>query len=201
MQIPSKKQCYKLIRNMKMLDHIVAHSFQVCRVATFMLDHMDSAEVKLSRDLVQAAALLHDITKTRSFKTSENHAITGAQFIKDLGYPEVGHIIEQHVRLEDYFDSDLPNEAEIVNYADKRVLHDRIVSLQERMEYILEKYAKGPEYKQRLIWLWKKTESLESRLFGYISFGPQDLGRLLDNATNYDDLLAPFKIDMTAQKL
>jgi putative nucleotidyltransferase with HDIG domain len=179
---------------MKMLDHIVVHSFQVCRVATFIVDQMDTAQVQLSRNLIQAAALLHDITKTRSFTTRENHALTGAQFLSDLGYPEVGHIVEQHVRLEDYFDSDLPNEAEIVNYADKRVLHDKVVSLKERMEYILEKYAQGPEYKQRVRWLWQKTENLESRLFRYISFAPQELSHHLDSAINFDDLLSNFNI-------
>ena len=87
MQIPSKKQCYKLIRNMKMLDHIVAHSFQVCRVATFIVDHLDTAEFKLCRNLVQAAALLHDITKTRSFETSRDRAHRRA-ISKGFGIPD-----------------------------------------------------------------------------------------------------------------
>ena len=56
----------------------------------------------LNRDLIRAAALLHDITKTRSFVTSENHALTGGQFLSDLGYPEVGDLVRQHVRLDEY---------------------------------------------------------------------------------------------------
>ena len=176
---------------MNMLDHIVVRSFQVCRVAVFLMDHMTSGPGSLSRNLVQAAALLHDITKTRSFSTHENHALTGAQFLSEMGYPEVGHIIEQHVRLDRYAASDFPTEAEIVNYADKRVLHDRIVSLKERMEYILEKYAKGPEYRERLLWLWQKTEELETRLFSYIPFKPEELGRLLDNEGDVNGFL-PF---------
>lgn len=190
MQVPSKKQCFQLIREMKMLDHIVVHSFQVCRVATFLVDHMKSYQLDLSRNLVQAAALLHDITKTRSFKTKENHAATGAQFLSKLGYPQLGHIVEQHVRLDTYFASQVPTESEIVNYSDKRVLHDRIVSLKERMDYILEKYVKGSEYRQQHLWLWKKSEELESRLFSYVRFAPEDLNRLLDNETDRDDLLA-----------
>jgi len=176
---------------MSMLDHIVVHSFQVCRVAIFLADHMGPGPGSLSRNLVQAAALLHDITKTRSFTTRENHALTGAQFLSEMGYPEVGHIIEQHVRLDSYTPSDFPTEAEIVNYADKRVLHDRIVTLKERMEYILEKYATGPEYRERLRWLWKKTEELELRLFSYVPFKPEELGSLLDNEGDVSDFL-PF---------
>ena len=190
MQIPSRQQCLSLIRQMNMLDHIVVHSFQVCRVAIFLADHMGPGPGSLSRNLVQAAALLHDITKTRSFTTRENHALTGAQFLNQMGYTEVGHIIEQHVRLDSYAASDFPTEVELVNYADKRVLHDRIVSLKERMDYILEKYATGPEYRERLLWLWKKTEELESRLFSYVPFKPEELGRLIDNESDVNDLLS-----------
>ena len=197
MQIPSRQKCLGLIREMNMLDHIVVHSFQVCRVATYLVDHMGPGSKNLSRNLVQAAALLHDITKTRSFTTRENHAQTGAQFLSDMGYPEVGHIIEQHVRLDSYAASDFPTEAEIVNYADKRVLHDRIVTLKERMNYILEKYAKGPEYRERLLWLWNKTEELELRLFSYVPFRPEELGRLLDQEGDGNDFLpfASFRSD------
>jgi HD superfamily phosphodiesterase len=36
MQIPTSEQCYQLMCEMKMMDHIVAHSMQVCQVATFI---------------------------------------------------------------------------------------------------------------------------------------------------------------------
>jgi len=190
MQIPSKKQCVQLIRKMKMLDHIVDHSFQVCRVATFLVEHLKSRQVCLNRNLIQAAALLHDITKTRSFKTQENHALTGGQFLSAEGYPEVGLIVGQHVRLDEYFASDVPTEAEIINYADKRVLHDKVVSLKERMDYIMEKYVKGPEYRRQHLWLRKKSEELEAKLFSFVRFTPEDLNRLFDNGTDRDDSLA-----------
>lgn len=178
MLIPSRKQCYRLIGEMKMLDHIIDHSLQVCRVSVFLVDHMQK-DISLNRALVQASALLHDITKTRSFNTKENHVITGAQLLTERGYHEVGLVVEQHVRLNRYVMSDGPTEAEVVNYADKRVLHDKIVSLDERMNYIQEKYGRAPENLKRLRWLRKKTEALERKLFGYLSFLPEDLDRLI----------------------
>lgn len=190
MQIPSKQLCLSLIRQMNMPDHIVAHSLQVSRVAIFLANHMADGPNGLSRNLIQAAALLHDITKTRSFSTHENHALTGAQFLNEMGYPEVGHIIEQHVRLDSYAVSGFPTEAEIVNYSDKRVLHDRVVTLNERMEYILEKYAQGPEYRERLLWLWKKTEELEARLFSHVGFKPEELGCMIDKESAFEDFAA-----------
>ncbi len=179
MPIPSEKQCYQLIDEMKMLGHIVDHSIQVCRVSIFLVDHMKKGKIHLNRRLVQASALLHDITKTRSFSTLENHVITGAQFLTDRGYNEVGSIVKQHVRLDDYLTSEIPTEAEIVNYADKRVLHDKIVSLNKRMNYILERYGNAPEIQDRIRYLWNITEKLEKKLFKYLSFYPDELEALM----------------------
>jgi len=86
MLIPTRQECYHIMYDMKMMDHIVLHSLQVCRVAMFLAD---SLEADLNMDLVQSAALLHDITKTRSIKTHEDHAQTGKQLVIRLGYTEV----------------------------------------------------------------------------------------------------------------
>ena len=176
-QIPSEETCRRLIIEMGMMEHIVAHSLQVRRVSLFLADHLDIPG--LNRDLIRAAAHLHDITKTRSFETHEDHAETGAGLLTGLGYPEVGRIIAQHVRLKRYFSSATPTEAEIVNYADKRVLHDRIVPLPGRMTYILEKYGRSPKWKREIRLTWRRTERLEARLFDHLSFSPEDIERLL----------------------
>ena len=180
MQIPTKKECYELIRDMAMLDHIVAHSIQVARVALFLTDKIDSTGNSLNRDLVQAAALLHDITKTRSFQTGELHSETGCRLLTDKGYAETAAIVRQHVNLDVYFTSDNVTEAEIVNYADKRVLHDRIVDMEKRMQYILDTYGNNDVKKDLLLKLWKNSKMVEERIFKNISIEPRDLGKLLD---------------------
>ena len=95
----------------QMPEHIVAHSLQVCRVGMCLVAHLKSHEIALDARLVQAAALLHDITKRRSFETAENHALTGGQFLTDLGYVEVGNLVRQHVRLDDYSEHQSLSEA------------------------------------------------------------------------------------------
>ena len=160
---------------MHMLENIVAHSLQVCRVGMCLVDSLKAQGIHLDGQLVQAAALLHDITKTRSFKTGENHALTGGQYLTDSGYAEVGNLVRQHVRLDDYSEDKSLTEADIINYADKRVLHDRIVPLDERMNYIMEKYATLPEHKQRIRLLWEKTKDLEKQIFSCLPFSSNDL--------------------------
>ena len=179
MNIPSKNDCFQLMCQMQMLENIVAHSIQVCRVGMCLVDHLKLQDGQMNGQLVQAAALLHDITKTRSFETEENHALTGGQVLNDFGYPEVGNLVRQHVYLDDYSEHQSLPEAVIINYADKRVLHDRIVSLDERMSYIQERYGTRPEHKRRIQLLWEKTAALEKHIFKYLPFSPDDLNHHL----------------------
>jgi len=160
---------------MGMLDNIVMHCQQVCRVALTLVNSTNGPSADLNKRLIVAAALLHDITKTRSFKTKEDHAQTGEQFLVEQGYPEVGRIVGQHVRMDDYEKSGPPDAAEIINYADKRVLHDRVVSLDRRMQYIVDRYGKKPRLIKRIQWLWQQTRFLEDRLFTNIPFKPNEL--------------------------
>jgi uncharacterized protein len=180
MGIPSKQQCMKLMCEMKMMDHIAAHSIRVCQVATFLTDHLNGQAGDLDRNRVQAAALCHDITKTRSFETGENHADTAMDLLRDLGHPEVSRIVGQHVRLDAYGESDVVSEAEIINYSDKRVLHDRVVSLADRFDYIMEKYAKNEGDRERILFLTGKTEELGQKIFGRLPFAPDTLSEHLD---------------------
>lgn len=184
--IPSEERCLRIISDLGMLENIMAHSLQVCRVSLLVTDHLGLPG--LNRELIRAAALLHDVTKTRSFHTDEDHAETGARLLMDLGYPEVAGIIGQHVRLDRYLLTfSTPTDAEIVNYSDKRVLHDRIVPLSERMGYILEKYGSTPERKRSILLLWEKTEKLEERLFACLPFSPGDLSGLLSAQSSSRD--------------
>ena len=181
MQIPTKQQCYHMISQMKMMDHIVVHSLQVCRVATFLTEHLIEQHCRLNFDLIQSAALLHDITKTRSFKTREDHALTGGEYLAERGYPEVGDLVRQHVVLDTYSVAATIREVEVLNYADKRVLHDEIVVLDKRLDYILERYAETPAHRERINVLWQKTREMENKLFQDLSFTPDDLTRLISH--------------------
>jgi putative nucleotidyltransferase with HDIG domain len=172
---------------MKMMDHIVIHSMQVCRVAVLLAENLVEQKLPLNLELIWAAALLHDITKTRSFKTKENHAETGGQYLTDLGFAEVGDLIRQHVRLDEYPQAVPLGEAEVINYADKRVLHENIVSLDERLDYILEKYTKIPEHRQRVFELWEKTGKIEDKMFSLLSFSPEDLTRIINSEDRSTD--------------
>ena len=174
-KVPTVQTCYSLIQEMAMLPHIVSHSEQVCRVALCVVDHMNHSSIGLNRPLIQAAALLHDITKTRSFETGENHAATGRELLMERGYAEVALVVGQHVHLDNDEQYAGIGEAQIVNYADKRVLHDEIVSLERRMAYIVERYGQEEAQRVRIMQLWEESRRLETLLFKRIAFSPDEL--------------------------
>ncbi len=138
--IPNLRECDDLMARYGMLPNIVAHSRQVMRVALAIADNMGNGAA-VDRDLVMAAALLHDITKTRALETKESHDRTGGTLLRELGFPRVGEIVEQHVILTGFDPEATLSEREIVNYADKRVMHDRVVSLDERVEDLILRYG------------------------------------------------------------
>jgi uncharacterized protein len=180
MQIPTNALCNEMIQDMGMLDHIIDHSRQVCRVALFLCEHLVECAVPLNWELIFAGALLHDITKTRSFTTGENHAQTGGMYLTERGYREVGEVVRQHVCLDRYADPLVIDEAAVVNYADKRVLNDQIVSLEVRMHYIFERYGKSLDRQDRIDWLWKMSTDLETAIFCRLSFTPAGLSDAMD---------------------
>lgn len=165
-----------MMAEMEMLENIAAHSIRVCQVATLLTDHLNSNGADLDRNLIQAAALLHDITKTRSLNTSEDHAHTGELHLRNLGYLEVAAIVGQHVRLSGFEAAQKPTEAEVVNYADKRVLHDKVVSLDERMAYILKRYSCSGELGDfRLNKMGQASQAIEEKLFKRLPFSTDEM--------------------------
>lgn len=179
MNIPTREECYRIIQRMDMMEHIVAHSLLVCRVALLLTDRLQDRDIPLNRELIRAGALLHDITKTRSIQTGEMHTETGAEMLIEEGYPEVADLVRQHVRLDVDSDTGPPTEAEVVNYADKRVLHDQVARMSDRLGYIMERYGTTPEYRARIRKTWRRAEKLEEKIFRYLDIVPAQISELI----------------------
>ena len=184
MNIPSQKKCFELIEQMNMMSHIIDHSITVANVAYYLSKKLKKKFPEIDINLATSAALLHDITKTRSFKTKESHSATGAELLTGLGYPETGDIVRQHIILDSYTMNSSVSEEEIVNYSDKRVLHDQVVLLEKRLEYIFTKYGTQKGFKDRIKIMWAKTVDLEKKLFTHLDMKPEELSRNIELKIN-----------------
>jgi putative nucleotidyltransferase with HDIG domain len=178
--IPDVKECLKLMELHHMLANIIAHSIMVARVAEIITDSLNSTGHELSLNKIIAGALLHDIGKTACLDNDDDHAAKGVQICLEHGLESITDIIGEHVILRSYSTGNNFAEKEIVYYADKRVNHDRVVSLQERLAYILERYGKNDITRCQAI---KKNytlcEDLEERMFASLPFTPSDILQLI----------------------
>ncbi len=181
--IPSHNECLELMAAHKMLPHIREHSFRVMEVAAALGQALKDAGFRLFLPLIETGALLHDLGKTPCLGTTHNHALWGAEILRTLGYPEVARVVAEHVYLEENNGDPRPlREAEVVNYADKRVLHTQVVPLTVRFADLMERYGRTPEARARIAATASKTRALEQKLFAPLSFGPLDLLQAHDHA-------------------
>ncbi len=178
--IPDRKRCYEILHEFGVPPHIVAHGEMVARVGVLIARALEEVGEPVDVALVEAAGLLHDLTKHRSLVTGENHAETAAQELRRLGYPRVAEVVAQHVFLKPGPPGSPIREAEIVYYADKRVRHTEIVSLKERFEDLRARYGKTVSSLVRLHRLEEMTRLLERRIFKKLPFGPEKVKELLD---------------------
>ena len=176
--IPTREECLRLMEEYRMLENIISHSLAVTKVALFLSVELNKRGQRIDAHLVEAASLLHDLTKTECLKTKEDHAMTGSQLLRRIGYERVAEIVARHIWLGKECDPSCVCEEEIVNYADKRVMHDRIVSLEERFRDLKERYGKVGRAEDYMEHLKDETFGIEKKIFLILQIDPNDLQHL-----------------------
>jgi putative nucleotidyltransferase with HDIG domain len=161
--IPSRDECMDLMEEYGMLPNIVEHSRQVMHVSLAIVEQLQN-RAGIDRERVLAGALLHDITKTRSLKTKERHDASGGVLLRERGYVRIAEIVEQHVVLRDFNPHGDLEEREIVFYADKRVMHDKVVTLDERIADLIQRYGKTEEIRRRILENLSSVYAVEDKI-------------------------------------
>jgi hypothetical protein len=176
--IPGEEACLALLKKYSTPDHIVRHCQMVWEVGQFIGKSLIQENYHLDMPLLMASCLLHDIGKfTCIVSGKKHHDIVGQEILIQEGLPDVGMIVAQHVVLGDPKDRPVAEE-HVVFYADKRVMHDQIVSLESRFIYLNETYGKTPEALDRLSFMKQETIDIESAIFEILKFGPEEISDL-----------------------
>jgi len=171
--IPSKEECFRLWDGYRMPDNIKRHTLQVTRIAVFIAKKLKESGIKVDITLTERGALLHDIDKILTVK-NDLHGEVAEKILLRRGYPEIAKIASHH-RFKYIRDPALTWEEKVVNYADKRVKHDQIVSLDERFTDLLIRYdVKVPDHEAIQMFF-----QLEKELFGIIHLDPMRLADYL----------------------
>lgn len=138
--LPADGEIEALWEQHAMPPHIREHSRVVRSVALQLVDWLAESGVVLSRSAVEAGALLHDIAKAPTLESGMPHDREAERILTEHGYPELGYVAGVHVTLPEPHPLD---EATVVYYADKRVQHTALVSLDDRFVDLVARYGQG----------------------------------------------------------
>jgi len=167
------------MKEYEMLDNIKKHSIMVARVSDFLVRKLTYSGHNLSAELAVSVALLHDIAKTKSIKEGGSHSAIGRDICFSRNMPEVAEIVIRHVVLGEDPVKKITEKC-IVYYADKRVLHDQVVSLDERLVYLIARYGKGiAAHEEHMRSNFEVCKIVEKKLFQSLAFTPEDLTTLM----------------------
>jgi 5'-deoxynucleotidase YfbR-like HD superfamily hydrolase len=157
--IPSVAECMELLRERCCAkSKLVAHSRKVAQLALIFGKALNERGFHLNLDLIAAAGLLHDMSRGEP-----RHASTAARVLRDMGYPAVAEIVEHHMNLEPRPDQPV-NERDVVCLADKLVLGDVIVSLEERFENRLDCHSGDPDAQEAIAARLEHARHLRARV-------------------------------------
>ena len=164
----------------QMLDNIREHSIVVAEIVRAICLGLVTSGVQISPEKAVAGALLHDIAKTQCLQTGGDHAALGKEICLQHRFDEIADIVDEHIWLKDYSLDGAYSEKEVVYYADKRVLHTSVVSLDERMHDIINRYGRNDSRLTQLVRMnFSICRGIERKLFARLNFSPDQLAEMV----------------------
>jgi len=160
-QLPTPEQCFEIIKEYHVPQRVIKHSLTVAKLAVFLGERLKEKSIPLDVELLDRAALLHDIARVCDFDKLDcskfeqtvtegdkakwggirakykkiGHENAAYEILKDK-YPKLAVTIKKHRYMGMLDEKTRPAEWEekLLYYADMRVMHDRIVPLEQRLK-------------------------------------------------------------------
>lgn len=161
MAVPDPERAEAILASYQLPEGIVRHSRGVARVAREAATLVAAAGVPVDADLVEAAALLHDVDKPDT-RDSLRHGIAAAATLTELGHPELAMPIASHPVTALLDEERYPRgwESVIVSVADRHVTQE-FVTTDERINDLQARY---PQYSAGLEEARPRARALEAEL-------------------------------------
>lgn len=94
--IPTKPQCLLLFDRYDLPTQKKIHVEAVTELALYLGQKLTEKGESINLELLEAAALLHDIDKNITKQAGERHPDTAVRVLKELGFPEVAEVVRKH---------------------------------------------------------------------------------------------------------
>jgi uncharacterized protein len=188
------RKCIEMLKEQETPRNIFLHSRKVNAVAVFLAKKLIERGEKIDIHLVDMASLLHDLSKYREILAREQckmfkHNYEGYNVLMGKGYPFIARIALKH-GLDEILSEKYGLEKwedMLVYYADKRVNHDKIVSIEGRFKYLKMRYGRlSRKAMERINASEKPVKELERQIFKRLDIKPSDIN---------EESINPFLID------
>ncbi len=185
--IPDDAACFALWDQYAMMDNVRAHSLMVADYATLLADMAHDLGHPICVDSVRASALLHDLAKSYTIAHGGSHAQMGASIVvQHTANREIAQGVAMHV----HWPWDIPQNIcaipFFIIYADKRVMHDQCVSLEDRYQDLLARYGTNELHKANIRLSYEQGCNIEKALSALLECDLHaytfDSGRLVQRA-------------------
>jgi hypothetical protein len=197
-KLPNEKEVTRLLDSYRLPSYLKDHSEKVKEVVLYLARELNNKGEDYDLNLLEVAARLHDLAKPFFFQeldvegkeqiscdedlridfefwfehkkeyAGSDHCEVASDILKE--YQRLAEIVRNHSPKQ-ILREELSKEAVLLNYVDKRVQGDKVVSLSKRFDYIKAKYDLGkisPE-------ISGKYQEIETEIFSKLGFKPEEL--------------------------
>ena len=133
----SREEGLKLLKEYGTPEHVIRHCKAVADTAISVGRALNEAGYQLDIDLIQGAAIIHDIARVH-----DKHWDVGADIARNLGFNDEADIIKVHMFYPEFSPIEKANETDMVCLGDRLVKEDQYVGLDERIDYVINKARK-----------------------------------------------------------
>jgi CTP:molybdopterin cytidylyltransferase MocA len=156
--IPDEAECRAILDIAGTPERTRNHACKVRDVAAALGRALADAGVPVNTGEVEAAALLHDVAKGQP-----DHEAAGARMLSESGFSRIGDIVSVHQELVDDIDS-VDIETKLVYLADKMVIEDRLVPVEQRYRASEEKYGHIPDALENIIARKNRAQAVKAEV-------------------------------------
>lgn len=178
--IPTEEQAKQIWGKYGLPEGKRGHVTLVTRVARFLANKLtvNNSQLTINTNLLNAAALLHDIDKNIPRLPGEEHPDTAVRILKKEGMEEVANLVKTHP-LHAILDSVIAPktwEEKLLYLADKMVKYE-IITVDERFKLWNDEHL--PADAQALFdRAYPKVKALENEIFEKIHIAPSEVAQL-----------------------
>jgi putative nucleotidyltransferase with HDIG domain len=160
--LPTPERARQILADLEIPAGIVSHSEGVARVAIEAGRLVAATGIPVDLQLLEVAALLHDIDKPQIRRSGGEHGIVGARLLLVMGYAELAMPVASHpvncLLDEERFPRGWPSV--LLAVADKHVAQE-FTTIDERLDGMA---ARHPEYRSQIEAARRPAQALEHEI-------------------------------------